>query len=232
MDFAPNMSDWVDFLNAYYSSGQGIGRRICRRSSTPSPTSSVMPPASPSKAPWASASVENLSSATINYGIQSGDGSTVFYGDEPATIADDGSGLVSGFYDLTVLHISDGVDTATAYISLSADDETAGYGLDVPMAYYPPGWVEGDPYEDVVLSIAVDGEGTVTDETYFAIDPDDWRNRRAVRRARRDRRAAGADRRRRRATSRGTRRPMSACTPICPTSPMSSSRSKPERRSS
>ena len=119
------------------------------------------------------ASVENLSSATISYGVQTDDGSTTYFGDEPATIADDGSGLVSGFYDLTVLHISDGVDTATAYISLSTDDETAaGYGLEVPMAYFPPEWVDGDPYEDVVLSITVDGEGTIVDETYFAVDPE------------------------------------------------------------
>ena len=69
-----------------------------------------------------------------------------------------------------MLNISDGVDTATAYISLSANDETAGFGLEVPMAYYPPGWADGDPYEDVTLSIAVDGEGTIIEETYYAID--------------------------------------------------------------
>ena len=40
------------------------------------------------------------------------------------------------------------------------------------MAYFPPGWVDGDPYEDVVLSITVDGEGTIVDETYFAVDPE------------------------------------------------------------
>ena len=95
-----------------------------------------------------------------------------YFGDEPATIADDGSGIVSGFYDLTILTISDGTDTATAYISLSTEDGSDGFALDVPMAYYPPGWVDGDLYEDVVLNIAVDGEGTVIAETYYAVDPE------------------------------------------------------------
>ncbi len=169
---APNPSGWVDFLDAYYSAGQGIAE-------TDVPAFVSLEPDVTGDATGLTVagtldmiSVENLTSATISYGIQLDDGSTAYYGDEPATIADDGSGLVSGFYDLTVLHISDGADTATAYISLGIDDETAGFGLEVPMAYYPPGWVEGDPYEDVVLNIAVDGEGTIGDETYFAIDPE------------------------------------------------------------
>jgi hypothetical protein len=118
------------------------------------------------------ASLDNLATAAIGYGVQLDDGSAVFFGDEPATIADDGSGVVSGFYDLTVLNISDGIDTATAYISLTIDDASDGYGLDVPMAYYPPGWVDGDPYEDVVLNIAVDGAGDVIAETYYSVDPE------------------------------------------------------------
>ena len=40
------------------------------------------------------------------------------------------------------------------------------------MAYYVPGWVEGDPYDDVTLSIAVDGDGNVIHETFYAVDPD------------------------------------------------------------
>ena len=176
-------------------------------------------------------SVENLTSATVSHGIQEAEGSVVYFGDEPATIADDGSGLVTGVYDLTVLNISDGVDTATAYISLSTDDETDGFGLDVPMAYYPPGWVEGDPYEDVTLSSAFDGEGTVVEETYHAIDaetgttgelyaePEGIVVPQVL--------LVDAD-----GNSSWARRPMSACTPICPTSATSSSHSKLERRSS
>ena len=173
VDFVPNTSGWADFLDAYYAAGQGIAATDLPAFVNVEPDVTGDETGLTVDGTLDMASVENLSSATISYGIQSDDGSTTYYGDEPATIANDGSGLVSGFYDLTVLHISDGVDTATAYISLSTDDETAaGYGLEVPMAYFPPEWVDGDPYEDVVLSITVDGEGTIVDETYFAVDPE------------------------------------------------------------
>jgi len=167
---APNPSGWIDFLEAYYTAGQGIAPSDVPAFVNDEPDVSGDATGFTVEGTLDMASVESLSSATISYGIQYDDGSVSYFGDEPATITDDGSGLVSGFYDLTVLHISDGVDTATAYISLSTDDETDGFGLEVPMAYYPPGWVEGDPYEDVTLSIAVDGEGTIIDETYFAVD--------------------------------------------------------------
>ena len=118
------------------------------------------------------ASIENLSSATISYGLPSEDGSVVFFGDEPATISDDGSGIVSGFYDLTILNISDGTDTAIAYISLSTDDESDGFGLDVPMAYYAPGWVEGDPIQRRRAQHRGRRRGHVIEETYYAVDPE------------------------------------------------------------
>ena len=125
VDFVPNPSGWVDFLDAYYAAGQGIAATDLPAFVNAEPDVTGDATGLTVEGTLDMASVENLSSATISYGIQSDDGSTTYYGDEPATIADDGSGLVSGFYDLTVLHISDGVDTATAYISLSTDDETA-----------------------------------------------------------------------------------------------------------
>lgn len=167
---APNPSGWVDFLKAYYASGQAIAETDFPAFLNSEPDVTGDATGLTVEGTLDMVSVENLSSATVSYGIQQEDGSVVYFGDEPAMIADDGSGLVTGFYDLTVLNISDGVDSATAYISLSTDDETDGFGLDVPMAYYPPEWVEGDPFQDVTLSIAVDGEGTVIAETYYAID--------------------------------------------------------------
>jgi hypothetical protein len=167
---APNPSGWIDFLEVYYAAGQGIAETAVPAFVDAEPAVTGDAAGITAIGTLDTASVENLTDAIITYGIPSDDGSVTYFGDEPATIADDGSGLVSGFYDLTVLTISDGVDTATAYISLTTDDQSDGFGLEVPMAYYPPGWVDGDPYQDVVLSIAVDGEGTVTSETYYAVD--------------------------------------------------------------
>jgi hypothetical protein len=169
---APNPSGWVDFLETYYTAGQGIDAGAVPAFIDSEPVVTGDAEGITAEAAIDPASIENLSSATISYGLPSEDGSVAFFGDEPATISDDGSGIVSGFYDLTILNISDGTDTATAYISLSTDDESDGFGLEVPMAYYAPGWVEGDPIQDVVLNIAVDGEGLVVDETYYAIDPE------------------------------------------------------------
>ncbi len=131
---APNPSGWVDFLESYYTAGQGIAE-------TEHPTFLDAEPAVGGDATGVTvegtvdpAAIENLASGTLSYGVQLDDGSTVYYGDETATIDD--AGLVSGSYDLSVLTISDGSETATAYASASTDDQTGGYGLDVPMAYY------------------------------------------------------------------------------------------------
>jgi hypothetical protein len=167
---APNPSGWIDFLEAYYNSGQAIAPTDRPAFAETEPTVSGDSSGVTIEGTLDSGAIENVSTASIRYGVPTEDGSVTYLGDEPATIADDGSGVVSGFYDLTVLTISDGVDTATAYISLSLLDRSDGFGLDVPMLYFPPGWVEGDPFEDVVLSIAVDGAGDVIDETYYAVD--------------------------------------------------------------
>ena len=104
---APNPSGWVDFLESYYTAGQGIAE-------TEHPTFLDAEPAVGGDATGVTvegtvdpAAIENLASGTLSYGIQLDDGSTVFYGDETATIDD--AGLVSGSYDLSVLTISDGV---------------------------------------------------------------------------------------------------------------------------
>lgn len=171
-DIPDNANVWLEFLDAYFVTGASIpstelpafaseDSEITLSEDGLDMTNAVEP-----------ASVDNLSGATIRYGVENEDGSTTFFGDETAEIADDGSGLVTGFYDLTVLHITDGVDTATAYISLSKDDESGGFSLEVPMAYFSPDDVSGETLQDVLLRIVVDSDYNVTDETYFIVDPD------------------------------------------------------------
>jgi hypothetical protein len=81
-------------------------------------------------------------------------------------VADDGSGDVLGIYDLTVMTISDGIDTSYAYLTLAYDDEAAIATIDVPLAYFEPG--EDEEYRDVTLTITFDpATGDVLDETYY-----------------------------------------------------------------
>lgn len=119
------------------------------------------------------ARADNLAEAFIRYGIVESDGSISFLGQEPAAIADDGSGQALGIYDLTTLTMSDGTDTAHAYLDMTVDEDTGFITIDVPMAYYAPDDVDGETYQDVLLSLVLDGEsGDIVSETYYVYDDD------------------------------------------------------------
>jgi hypothetical protein len=115
------------------------------------------------------AAQDNLAVATISYGIvDEEDGSVIFIGEEPAQIADDGSGTALGIYDLTALTITDGIDTAYAYLALEYDDETETATIDVPLAYYAPD--SPDVAQDVLLTLTLDLEGNILNEIYYVFD--------------------------------------------------------------
>jgi hypothetical protein len=115
------------------------------------------------------AAQDNLAEAVISYGLVEEDGSITYIGEEPGSISDDGSGRAIGIYDLTAFTISDGIDTAFAYLDLTFDEEAGIATIDTPLAYYPPG--ETEAYQDVLLSIVLDGETfDVLQETYYVVD--------------------------------------------------------------
>ncbi|MGY1752060.1 clostripain-related cysteine peptidase [Blastococcus sp. SYSU D01042] len=112
------------------------------------------------------AAADNVVWSSISYGQVGDDGSVTFFGEEQAEVADDGSGDVLGIYDLTVMTISDGIDTSYAYLTLGYDDEAEIATIDVPLAYYEPG--EAEEYRDVTLTITFDpATGDVLNETYY-----------------------------------------------------------------
>ena len=114
------------------------------------------------------AAQDNLAEATISYGVIGEDGSVTFIGEEPATILDDGSGTAIGIYDLTALTITDGIDTAYAYLALTIDEESGTATIDVPLAYYAPD--EEEP-QDVLLTLTLDIETTeILSEIYYVFD--------------------------------------------------------------
>jgi hypothetical protein len=108
----------------------------------------------------------NITSAEIEYGLVDPDGTITFIGTEPATVFDDDSGLVTGIFDLTVLTISDGQDTAYAYLDLTTDEDAGLVTIDVPLAYYPPDGAT-DSYDFVLLSLVLDAEGNLVSEIYY-----------------------------------------------------------------
>lgn len=110
----------------------------------------------------------NVAQTYLRYGIVEDDGSTTFLGQEQAEIDDEGS--ASGFFDLTTLEITDGEDSAAAYLELTRDDEEGIITFDVPMTYYPP--TESQTGEEVILSITLDDDWNVLTETYYSYDVD------------------------------------------------------------
>lgn len=72
-----------------------------------------------------------------------------------------------------VLTISDGEDTAYAYLELILDEEAGVATIDVPMAYYAPNDVDGETYQDVLLELTLDIETTeLISEIYYAYNED------------------------------------------------------------
>ncbi len=114
------------------------------------------------------ATVANIATSTVSYGVVNDDGSIAFLGEEPGFVADDGTFTASGLYDLTEFTISDGTDTVTGYFELTYGDDDGLATIDVPMAYYSPDDVGGEIYQDVLLSITLDAETfDIIEETYY-----------------------------------------------------------------
>jgi hypothetical protein len=162
---------WPEFLSSYYGAGASIPADEQAQFATGDATTSFDDEGLHISGTFALASEENLSEATIRYGIVADDGSVRYIGEEPAYLADDGSGEVEGVYDLTTLTISDGDDTVDAYLQLTAAPDGSSVTFDVPMAYYAADDENGETYQDALLSIAFEGEtGDIGDETYYAYD--------------------------------------------------------------
>jgi hypothetical protein len=171
---------WLDFLTSYYTAGGAIpGDEKARFTGGDAEVSFDAEGLSIS-ATLDPAGLGNAASASVRYGLIEVDGSVTYLGERPATVDEGGTGRVRGSYDLTQLTLRDGTDTTPAYAQLGDDAGTAtpasdsGSGsvtIDVPMAYYSPGDVAGETYQDVLLSLTLDrASGNVLNETYFAYD--------------------------------------------------------------
>lgn len=112
----------------------------------------------------------NLIEATLYYGLPQPDGTIVFFGEEPGVLG--GDGTASGFFDMTALSITDGIDTSYAYSSITFQEGQDAFSIDVPLAYYPEGADPGgDDYQDVILSLVVSAsDGSIQSEVYYTID--------------------------------------------------------------
>lgn len=162
-------SGWSEFLAAYYGAGNDIPADNEAQFAEGDAEAFFDEDGLNITASFASAVENNLAEAFIRYGVVEADDSITFLGQEPAAIADDGSGQALGIYDLTMMTISDGEDITGAYLDLTANDDFSVVTIDVPMGYYAPGDDSGETYQDVLLCLVTDGEtGDVLSETYYS----------------------------------------------------------------
>ena len=155
---------WKEFLAAYYQAGTDIPASDVAQFAGGDADVSFDDYGLTMAASFDPASADNLSEAFIRYGVVE-DGITTFLGQEPAVIAEDGSGQVVGTYDLATMTISDGQDTVDAYLDMTANKDFSVITIDVPMGYYAPG---SDTYQDTLLSLVTDGEtGDILSESYY-----------------------------------------------------------------
>ena len=162
---------WPEFLSSYYGQGAAIPTEAQAQFAVGDAETSFGDEGLTISGSFELASEDNLASSHIRYGLVENDGSVTYIGEEPAEISDDGSGDAVGVFDLTTLTISDGEDTANAYLQLTTADDGSFVTFDVPMAYYAADDDDGDTYQDALLSIVLDGEsGDITGETYFSYD--------------------------------------------------------------
>ena len=168
----PGLDNWVNLLSEYFSSQESIpdNKKANLVTDTFEPSYYLDEDGLSITAQFDIATEENLVESVIYYGISENDGSILFIGEEPGEISDDGTGLVEGFYDLTALTMSDGINTVYAYSQITTDDSYL--YLDIPLAYLPPGELEVRPEKlrDVVLSLTITETGEILSEIYFEID--------------------------------------------------------------
>jgi len=111
----------------------------------------------------------NIARATFYYGVLNANGTVSYIGNRPAQVSSDGSGRAGAFYNLGFLVISDGEDTALAYMGFSQDANAGTASVSVPLNYYRPG--AADPV-DALLELGLDpATGAIVSENYYTFNP-------------------------------------------------------------
>lgn len=166
---------WGGFLDAYYSAGDAIPEAQLPAFTDPAAGPDVHFDDDGSitlSGTFDPAALDNITEATISYALAFDDGSITYLGEEIADFSDDGTvAEVSGNYDLTVLEISDGEDSAYAYCELDLSDDLSIAYFDVPMTYYASTDPQGNDPRDALLSLVLDIEaGEFVSETIYIYD--------------------------------------------------------------
>ncbi|WP_243059381.1 clostripain-related cysteine peptidase [Nocardioides sp. SR21] len=165
--------DWGDFLAAYYGAGEAIPADEQAQFTDVSDGPDVAFDADgvTLTGVFDPAGLDNITEATISYAFVNDDGSITYFGEEIADfeVADDGTPTAYGTYDLTAMEITDGEDSATAYVTLDLSDDLETAFFDVPLTYYAS--TDPETPQDALLSLVLNIEaGEFESETIYIYD--------------------------------------------------------------
>ncbi|MGX5695515.1 clostripain-related cysteine peptidase [Agromyces soli] len=159
---------WPDALSAFFQSGGRLSEDVRARFETGDDAVDVSFDDAgvtfTAKVPLASAAA--VISSTVSAGYRDGD-DVVYVAEMPAPLTtgpDEAS--VTAQYDLSYLTLTDGDVTMTVYQDITTDPATGYRTIDVPLEYVAPGEEE---YQDALLSIVIDDEGTVVAEDFYVL---------------------------------------------------------------
>jgi hypothetical protein len=171
----PSSASWSGFLDSYYGAGDAIPADQLPAFTDPETGPDVTFDDDGSvtlTGTFDPAALENITEATISYALVNDDDSITYLGEEVADFVEEGgTATASGNYDLTVLEISDGSDSAYAYVDLNLSEDLGTAFLDVPMTYYASTDPDQLAPQDALLSLVLDVEsGKFASETIYIYD--------------------------------------------------------------
>ncbi|MBB6626833.1 hypothetical protein H5V45_05815 [Nocardioides sp. KIGAM211] len=166
---------WAGFLDAYYTAGDQIPKAELPAFTDPAAGPDVTfddDGGITLTGTFDPASLDNITEATISYALVNDDDSITYLGEEIADFSDNGASADAvGTYDLTFLQITDGEDSAYAYVDLDLSDDLGTAFFDVPMTYYASTDPDGEDPRDALLSLVLDiDSGKFDSETLYLYD--------------------------------------------------------------
>ena len=165
---------WGEFLGAFHTAGEQIPEEQLPVFESPDGSAQVTFDDDGSvtlDGVYNQAAADNLSEATIGYAFVEDDGSLTYFGEEVADLAEDGTPTASGNYDLTALQLSDGTDSAYAFVDLTLSEDLTTAFFNVPMTYYLAGDQAGEAPQEALLAFVLDIDaGEFTSTTLYGFD--------------------------------------------------------------
>ncbi len=163
-DQVDDVDGWRAFLKAYFQAGSSGTRPTFTNPNH----AGVLTAASGSlfiRGQLAPGGADNLAKITATYGLVS-EGTVILLGDNPGEV--DGSGTVTGSWDITVMGVKQGTKEDYAYLSAS---RTADGGL---LLMVPFGYRYGGVEQIVFLMLLLDSSGNERSRTFYAQVGEAW----------------------------------------------------------